>query len=1011
VTTPDFWPRIERLYRAALAREESERMTFIREACGGDETLLRELQALLAGRGDAHALVAAAGSVSAGAAELSRENLVGRRLGPYEIAAHLGSGGMAEVYRARDGRLGREVAIKILPKEFTADADRCARFEREARLLAALNHPHIGAIYGLEQHEGLHALVLELVDGHTLAEILRGGPLPLHQALTIGGEIAEALEAAHDKGIVHRDLKPANIAITRDGMVKVLDFGIAKATVEEPAPIFTRSPTFEAGSTFEGTLLGTAAYMSPEQARGKPVDKRTDIWAFGCVLLEMLTARQPFGGETTSDAIAAILERDPDWSALPPATPPAIRRLLRRCLNKDARRRLHHIADARIEIEDTLREPLGARSESAALSGARWFAGRRRVWALASAAAALLLALVVGAALIAWRPAPLASAAPVARLMITLPAAQTVEKGRFPPVAMSPDGDLLVYAAAVGGGRTSLFLRPIDQVAARVIAGTEGASTPFFSPDGRWLAFYAEGALKKVPIGGGVPLRISESPPVSGASWGEDNRIVFSTTLAGSGLWSVSADGGEPRQITTPHADEAQHGYPQILPDGKQVLFSVRRGDAWQVALLSLEDLAWRVVGNGRVVGEGAQYVSTGHLVYAQGGALVATPFDVESGTLDQPPAPLLEQVETSRFGGAYFAIAARAGTLVYMPAHAASTDATLLRVDRDGRAAPLIDARAGYQSPAFSPDGRQLAVTIVSDTGSDVWLVDVERATRVRFTSGGASAFPVWGADGSRVAFQSSTPNPWNLFWKPRDGTSDPQPFLNAAGFDTAASWPSAGASLLPGTLPTLSGAGPQFPTSWTADGSTLAFHERKPDGERDIWTVSANDQPLPFLLTPFDEHSPRFSPNGRWLAYVSDEAGRDDVYVQPYPGPGAKWLVSTSGGTSPVWSKDGRAIFYRSGDQMLMVDVKTDGEFSAGRPRHLFDIRFDADDNAPNYDVSPDGRWFVMPRSESVPAGGELHLVLNWFKEVAARAQPATARQSGQADGTWASVWHPQR
>jgi eukaryotic-like serine/threonine-protein kinase len=1049
VTSPDRWQHVERLYHDALARDEGERAAFLRDACGADETLRREVESLLAYAGDAQLFMAApAIDVVAAAiqsAEMTRP-FIGQRLGPYEMVSLLGSGGMGEVYRARDTKLGRDVAIKILPEAFTADADRRARFEREARLLAALNHPHIGAIYGFEDREGIHALVLELVEGQTLADRSSAGPLPVPEALTIARQIAEALEAAHERGIVHRDLKPANVIlqgarglpstprktapiptraalphgsqvpgsspdspppVTDEVRVKVVDFGLAKVGSSESVHDLTHSPTITIGGTSEGVILGTAAYMSPEQARGKAVDKRTDIWAFGCVVYEILTGRKAFAGETVSDTIAAILEREPDWSALPDTTPSTIRRLLQRSLEKDPKRRLHDIADARIEIDDVAREPVASAREAGSFDGGPGvLVTARRVWALAAAAVALV---VLGAAAgVLWWPVRVTSRpSSLTRLMITLPAAQALEKGRFPPVALSPDGKLLVYAAAVDGGRTNLYLRPLDELAARPIPATEGASTPFFSPDGRWLAFYANGLLEKVSVAGGVPLTICEAPPVWSATWGENDSIVFATTVAASGLWRVSANGGEPVQITTPKPDEAQHGYPQILPGGTQVLFSVRRKNAWHLALLTLKSGDWRLLGNGRVIGEGAQYLPTGHLVYAQSGGLVATPFDPSNGNLDQPPVPLLERIETSRFGGAYFAFAAGAGTLVYVPAATTVADRTLLRVDRDGRAAPLVEAHGAYEYPVFSPDGRQVAVMIASEAGSDIWIIDLERATRIRFTAGGTSAFPVWAPDGSRVAFQSTAPGPWNLFWKPLDGRTDAQPLLRAADSSLARSVPSTGESLLPGTLPTLSGAGPQFPMSWSPDGSTVAFHERKPNGERDIWVVSPGSDPVPFLLTPFDERSPRFSPDGKWLAYVSDESGRNDVYVQPFPGPGPKWLVSTDGGIDPVWSRDGRELFYRKDDEVMAVSVAPKGEFSAGRPQRLFEIRFDAGDNGPNYDVSRDGKWFVMPRAAQGRTPGELHLVLNWFGEVTARTQAANARHSRNAPQELAALW----
>jgi len=931
----------------------------------------------------------------------------GARLGAYEIIGPLGAGGMGEVYRALDSSLGREVAIKVLPEAVAHHPERLARFEREARLLASLSHPNIAVIHGLERSAGSCYLVMELVKGETLAERSGRGVIPLQETLAIFKQIAEGLEAAHGQSIIHRDLKPANIMVTPKGTAKILDFGLAKVVSPEDSGFLSQSPTLSSSPTMAGIVMGTAAYMSPEQARGDPVDRRTDIWAFGCLLFEAVAGQRAFPGRTTSDTIAAVLREDPEWSKVAPIAPLKLQLLMRRCLQKNPHVRLHDIADARIEIDDISREPLTPAVDTGSIDGTRLIrATPRTMWALA-AAAAVLVGLGALAGVTWWAARVPASSASLARVMITLPSPQALEKGRFPPVALSPDGALLVYAAATAGGRTNLFLRPLDELSARPIPATEGASTPFFSPDGRWLAFYADGLLKKVSVAGGVPLTICDAPPVWSATWGENDRIVFATTLPSSGLWEVSADGGAPAQLTTPRPDEAQHGYPQLLPGGMQMLlFSVRRGNAWHLALLDLASRQWEVLGNGRVIGEGAQYLPTGHLVYTQSGGLVATPFDPSSGTLDQPPVPLLERLETSRFGGAYFAVAPRSGTLVYVPAGTTVADRTLTRIDRDGRVAPAIETRGGYEYPALSPDGRRVAVTIATETGSDIWIVDLDRGTRTRFTADGTSAFPVWGPDGSRVAFQSTAPGLRNLFWKPLDGTSDAQPFLSA---DSAATptWPNIGADLLPGTLPTLSGAGPQFPTSWSPDGSTLAFHERKPSGERDIWVVTAGSDPVPFLLTPFDERSPRFSPDGKWLAYVSDESGRNDVYVQPFPGPGPKWLVSTDGGVDPVWSKDSRELFYRRDDQMMAVSVAPTGEFSAGRPRRLFEMRFDAGDNGPNYDVSRDGSWFLMPRSEQAAAAGELHLVLDWFNEVAARARPESANRAGSTSPRFTSFW----
>jgi serine/threonine-protein kinase len=909
----------------------------------------------------------------------------GARFGPYEIISLIGAGGMGEVYRALDSTLGREVAIKVLPETVARQPERLDRFAREARLLASLSHPNIAIVHGLDRSEEVCFLEMELVRGETLGERIARGPIEAVEALNIFKQIAEALEAAHGQNIVHRDLKPENIMITPAGIVKVLDFGLAKVlTAEDSAPT-ADSATLASAPTLAGLVMGTAGYMSPEQARGDPVDRRTDIWAFGCLLYESMTGHRAFPGRTASDTIAVVLREEPDWARLAAVSPAKLLLLIRRCLQKNRHLRLHDIADARIEIDEALREAIGTASDiGLPKTGLHERVVTAR--ALVVPAVAALIALALGAGVTRWLTGATSSVAPsLARVMITLPPGQALEKGRFSPVVISPDGRLLAYAAAVGGGQTHLYLRALDELEARPIPASDGATAPFFSSDGRWLAFYADRSLKKVSMAGGVPLTIGETPPIWSATW-NGPTIVFATTLASSGLWQVSADGGEPVQITSPKQGETQHGYPQILPGGTHVLFSVLRENGWRLAVLTLKSREWRLLGNGRIVGEGARYLPTGHIVYAQSGGLVATPFDSPDGDLNRPPMPLLEHLETSRFGGAYFAVAAEAGSLVYLPAGTAVTDRALLRVDRDGRAAPLVDARLGYEDPAFSPDGRRLAVTITSDAGSDIWIIDLDRGTRIRFTTGGSSAFPVWSLDGSRLAFQTTAPGPWNLYWKPIDGSGEAQPLLHAST-EPATSWPTTASTLLPGTLPTLSGANPQFPMSWAPDRSALAFHERKPNGERDIWVVAPEGDPTPFLMTPFDERSPRFSPDGKWLAYVSNESGRDEVYVQPFPGPGRKWLISTDGGVDPIWSRDGRELFYRQGEQMMIVVIGSTADFSADRPRRLFEIRFDAGVNGPNYDVSPDGKWFVMPRSERGPAPGALHFVLNWFKEVTSR------------------------
>jgi serine/threonine-protein kinase len=906
---------------------------------------------------------------------------LGASVGPYKILAVLGVGGMGEVYRAQDTALGREVALKVLPDLFALDPERRDRFEREARLLASLNHPNIATLYGLK-HLGHHiVLEMELVPGETLAERLRGGPMTTAEAVPIFRQITLGLEAAHKRGVVHRDLKPANVKVTPDGLVKLLDFGLAKAL--EPDPVAgegSQSPTI--GPTREGVLLGTAAYMSPEQVRGKTLDQRTDIWSFGCVLFEALAGQPPFAADTVSDTLASILTAEPDWSALATAPLP-VRRLVRRCLKKDPQGRLRDIADARLDIEDALELTPDPSAPTPAPMTAPLVRGRAIAFGLVA------LAVAAASALAAWSIAQLRPqrAGPVARLVIALPPSQRLERSASPEVALAPDGSRLAYVAMQPGGRTQLYLRPLDRFEAVPVASTEGASAPFFSPDGRWIGFYAQGALWKISLEGGVPLKICDAPSVWSAVWGRNDTILFATMLAADGLWRVSAGGGAPEQLTTPDAEqgERQHAYPQILPDGRNALFSVLTDAGWYLGVLSLDTEQWRRLEQAAPIGPGAQFVASGHIVFAQAGALVAVPFDPTRLDLTGFPVPTLERMDASHAGSAQFA-ASRSGSLVYVPAATVLPRRTLMLVDRNGRATPASDIAAAYASPRFAPDGRRVVVTIASDAGGDLWAYDLERGTRSRLTTAGGSGFAVWTRDGRRLALRRAGTGPWNLFALAADGTGDAQPLLGASATQGLRSTIRA-LGVLPGSLPVLTGANPQYPTSWARDGQTVAFDERKPNAERDIWMVAAGGEAVPFLLTSFDEHGASFSPDGQWVAYTSDESGQREVYVQPYPGPGGKWLVSTRGGRDPVWSADGHELFYLEGDQMMVAAVRSDPTFAAGRPRPLFDARYEMAETGRNYDVSPDGRSFVMIRSDEAEPPVQLYVVINWLDDLKAR------------------------
>ena len=905
----------------------------------------------------------------------------GTSLGSYKILAPLGAGGMGEVYRAQHLRLGREVAVKVLPDSLANAPDRRSRFEREARVLASLNHPNIATLHGIEECGDRTVIEMELVPGETLDARVKREPLSPPEAVRLFKQIASALEAAHEQGIIHRDLKPANVKITPDGRVKVLDFGLAKALAPEAVTDPPHSPTFTT-TTHEGVIFGTAAYMSPEQLRGRPVDRRTDIWSFGCMLYEAVTGKIPFAAETISDTLAAVLREEPDWSVFP-GSPLALQRLARRCLRKDPQERLHDIADARLELDDAL-------NESAAVTlplpgSGSWRVSRRR----AIAAAAAVLAIIAMATAAGWTlgrwdgPGPLH-----ARFAVSLPSGFTFDQGPGPVVAVSPDGSRLVFVAVERGGGTQLFVHSVDRFEPVPVPGTRGASAPFFSPDGRWIAFYGGGALQKVSLEGGPALRISDAPPVWSATWGEDQHIYFATAVAPNGLRRVHADGGPAEELTVPKAEdgELQHASPQLLAGGTRVLFSILTKTGWDPAILTLETGQWTTLVHGASAHTPAYVAGSGHLVYAQsGGGLVGVRFDPATGKQEGGAFPLLERIDVVHSAGSGLALSP-AGTLAYLPAPSGLPQRNLVLVDRQGVSTPIGESRAPYSHPRVSRDGSKVAVAIESDTGTDIWVHDLQRGTRTRVTAGGSNRFPVWNGPGTQLAFQAAaSPGRFSLFSRDGGGGAEPVPLLGAATGSAALEAGTAG--LLPGSMPRPGSANPHVPVSWSADGQHLAFAERKPGAQRDIWVLPLEGEPAPFVLTPFDEWSPAFSPNGEWLAYVSNESGRNEVYVQPYPGPGGKWLISTDGGTEPSWSHDGKELFYRRDGQMLAASVQSKPAFSASRPRLLFEGPFEASDASRNYDVLPDGR-FLMVRSALVDVPQRLYVALNWLEQLRARA-----------------------
>jgi len=877
----------------------------------------------------------------------------------YRIVEKLGQGGMGEVYQAKDQKLGRDVAIKVLPEEFAKDADRVARFQREAKLLASLNHPNIAAIYGLEESGGTNFLVLELVEGETLADQLKRGPIPVEESLKLALQIAEVLEAAREKGVIHRDLKPANIKITPNGKVKVLDFGLAKAFAGGQADLnLSNSPTLSNAATQQGVILGTAAYMSPDQAKGKAVDKRADIWAFGCILYECLTGKRAFEGETVTETLAAILTREPAWDLLPSAVPRPIRFTLRRCLRKDPKLRFHEIADVRIEL-DEIGEESG--SVSAAIVPRTDRTPRWPVvfpWLLSCS----LAILVVAELLTAWKPQK-ADHRPLMRFSLLMPGSPplawfTIQSSVATPnygLAISPDAGFVVYLADIGAA-TQLYLRPLDQAAADPIPFTEDASDPFISPDGKWVGFFARGELKKVFLQGGPPKIVCNAVNSRGGSWGDDGTIVFG--LVSGGLWRVSAEGGTPTQITSldQSRGEISHRFPRLLPGGKAVIFTIKTNligsfDDAEIAVARLDTGERHILVEG---GSCAEYAPSGHIVYAHGGSLLAVPFDESRLAVTGSPKPVLGGVTTDPSSGATMFSSSSSGILTYAPGTNRPIEGLLIWRDQQGRLEQLAETRC-YADPRLSPNGQQLAVRILA-ANDDVWLYEISRHAFSRLTLGGGNYYaPVWTPDGKRLLYSSDKTGRSNLYWKDADGSGAEQR-LTTCDFQ-------------------------QIATSFTPDGKTVVFDQDSPSGGRDIWTLTmqADEKPCPFVQTPFDEQGGAVSPDGRWLAYVSNDSGRDEVYVQSFPKPARRWTISNGGGKSPVWGTGGNELFYRNGNKMMLVAVTARPPFSATSPR----VAFDLPPRVSQYDVARDGR-FLMIQNQGQGSVDTLNVIINWFEEL---------------------------
>ena len=874
----------------------------------------------------------------------------GTTLGPYAVTAKIGEGGMGEVYRARDTKLDRDVALKVLPEAFTADPDRLARFEREAKVLASLNHPNIGHIYGLEEAEGTKALVLELIEGPTLADRIKQGPIPVDEALPIAKQIAEALEAAHEQGIIHRDLKPANIKVRPDGTVKVLDFGLAKPTQPVADIDPSQSPTQTASATAMGVIMGTAAYMSPEQAAGKPVDKRSDVWAFGVVLFEMLSGQRLFSGETVSHVLAGVLNTEPEWDALPTETPAPVHKLLRRCLTKERRRRVPDIGMARFEIDDVMAAPVTEGGNPVAVAPLQ-------VWQRPTPLAAGILALLVITGVGVWRITPSSFPSAVTRTLLSLSPASRIPLGTNAlNLVLSQDGRWLAFTGGGALGRDGqLYLRNLAEGAARPISGTVGAAFPFFSPDGQWVGFFdfAEGQLKKVSVTGGTPITLCAAPGARGGSWGENGMIVFASPSRAA-LSQVSEDGGTPEPVTELDASlgETSHRQPRLLPGGEAVLFKAM-GTVQDDNHIWVQSLT---TGERHPLVEGADfptYSLTGHLVYVQDGNLLAAPFDPDRLEL---LAPAVTVVDSSDGPVQHFTLS-DTGMLVYVAGDFSESARSLVWVSREtGEAQPLAAPPRSYRHAHLSPDEKR----ILLDGQGVVGTFEISSGVFEPLVTG---SWAIWTPDGRRVTYASNQEGTaWDIFERPVDGSGTQEALVVRDLMQT--------------------------PGAWSPDGRTLAFAEQDPAA--DIWLLSLDGEGTarPWVRTPAIENQPQFSPDGRWIAYGSNESGRFEVYVRSVAGDTTR-VISTEGGVEPRWSRDGRELFYRSGNAMFAVEVSTDGTFERGRPSLLFEGPYLGDTTGTAaYDVTADAdRFLMITRGQSGATQMQPNVVLNWSQELLER------------------------
>jgi serine/threonine-protein kinase len=886
----------------------------------------------------------------------------GARLGAYEIVSAIGAGGMGEVYRARDTKLNRDVAIKILPELFAADRERLARFEREAQTLAALNHPHIAQIYGVVEHPA--AIVMEFADGEELAHRIARGPVPIDDALAIARQMADALEAAHEHGIVHRDLKPANVKVKPDGTVKVLDFGLAKAMTTDATQAvrhaeLANSPTFTSPAllTSLGVIVGTAAYMAPEQAKGKTIDRRADLWAFGVVLYEMLSGRAAYDGETVTDVLAAVVTRDPDWTQLPATTPPGVRRLLARCLTRDPKNRLADAGEARHQLDEAAAQPapaIGASPPPTARS--------RGGMALVPWIVAALLAGVAG--WLVWQrphaPEPLAL-----RYAVETPPKTTLNVVSRPAIALSPDGTSLAYVGT-SAGISRIYVRRQSEFESRAIQGTEGGSEPVFSPDGRWIAFVAGNKLNKVLVGGGSVEPIANVNDPRGFAWDTPDVITFSPEAV-SGIFEVAPQAGAvPKPITTPVANrERTHRWPQRLPGGATIFTvgSLSSPDNYDDATIE----AVSPTGERQVLVKGAsmaRYVPPGALVFVRASRLFAVAFDPHTLAVTGTPVPLGTLVAgDSTTGASSFAYAA--GAFAYVPGVSEAAQHRLAWMDRTGRT-EAVDLHPGmYFDVALAPDGMRAAVEAVGSGGTDIWVYDFDRKTDTRLTFGGSHRTPVWSRDGAFVYYDAlaADGSSNDIRRKRADGSRDEE-LITTLKKNTFLRDIDSGGQLL------------------------IDYNSAGRGSTSDIATLSPGPDaaPVPVIATPFDDWVAKWSPDHRWIAYQSNESSRMEVYVREASGQGGRWQISTAGGEEPRWSADGRELYYRNDTQMMAVSIEPGPAFRSGQPRLLFDGLYNLrSESNITYDVdSKRGRFLAIRLAEDASPATAIRVALDWSSEL---------------------------